>query len=298
MQAQQTTPPTEEELRIGFGTLQAVQAFEKWISSQRVPGQILLAVNIATLLRNNIGTVAYVDGQKFVDKTAKPALNSQAIVAKTKDVMVDVANEVARICETKFKGYTHHILYYLTNPYKQIPGDWIRITKSEAAQKLDLVTTAFIRAMQSGDQVNGNVHMHIRLADKMKVPSYLGLTEVLKEFAPYTVPFSMISHMPLDYHVANYSGRKGILYRSHTGEAVPMTPSALGKAVFKEDEVPFYPITHMLLGDKYLIKGCLEKKAKSDFLERARREHWGVRTSDYISNKVIEYGIKLPYRLP
>ena len=292
------TPPSQEELRIGFGTLQAYQALEKKIMSISRPDQIILAINIATLLRNNISTVAYVDGQKFIDKTAKPSLNVHGVVDKTKTVMADIANGIGQICNAKFKGYKHHILFYLTDPLKQVPKEWTRSQDSEAAVKLATVTAAFMREVKPFDQENGDTFLHVRMAPFMKVPSYVGISEVLKEFANYHIPIHMISHMPIDYHTPKYGGRSGTLYRSHTGAVVPMTPAELGKSVFKEDEIPFYPSTHILFGDKYLIKGCLGRKEKNMIVAAAKQNHWGVRTSDYIVSKIKDYGIQLPYKLP
>lgn len=292
------TPPSQEELRIGFGTLQAYQSLEKAIIQIRKPDQIILAINIATILRNNISTVAYVDGQKFVDKTAKPVLNVQGVVDKTKTVMADIANGIGQICNAKFKGYKHHILFYLTDQTKQVPKEWQRSQETEAAVKLATVTAAFMRAVKPFDQQNEDTYLHVRMAPFMKVPSYVGISEVLKEFANYHIPIHMISHMPIDYHTPKYGGRSGTLYRSHTGAVVPMTPAELGKSVFKEPELPFYPLTHILFGDKYLIKGCLGKKEKQLIINAAKQNHWGVRTSDYIRSKINDYGIRLPYDLP
>lgn len=292
---QQRTPPSEEELRYGFGTKQAIESFFKSIRTQNTQGQVILAINIATLIRNSIGTVAYVDGQKIENKEAR-SLNVNGVVAKTKTVMIDIANEMAQICSARFPGYKHHVLYYLTDPLKQVPKDWIKPQTSEAAIKLQTVVNAFVKSSKSEDQVSGDTTMHIRLAEQMRVPSYKGLAEVLGGFARYDVNLHLISHMPLDYHVANYSGRRGYLYRSHTGAVCELGPS-LGKVVFGEESVPFYPLTHVLLGDKYLIKGCLSTKDKHKFIELAKENHWEVRTSDYIASKINYYGFNLPYKL-
>lgn len=292
---QQRTPPSEEELRYGFGTKQAVESFFKEIQKQNNSGAIVLAVNIATIIRNSISTVAFIDGQKIENKNSK-FFNINGVVTKTKTVMVDIANELAQICGARFPGYKHHVLYYLTDPLKQVPKDWLKPQTSDAAVKLQTVVNAFAKATKPDDQTSGDTTMHIRLADQMRVPSYKGLAEALNGFAHYDVNLHLISHMPLDYHVANYSGRRGYLYRSHTGAICQLGPS-LGKVVFGEEDVPFYPLTHVLLGDKYLIKGCLSTKDKHRFIQDARDNHWGVRTSDYIASKINNYGFNLPYKL-
>lgn len=289
----QKTPPSEEELRYGFGTKQAVESFFKAIRQKKEPGPVILAVNIATLIRNTIGTVAYIDGQKIENKDAK-VLNVNGVIAKTKSVMVDIANETAQICSAMFGSYKHHILYYLTDPLKQVPKDYIKPQTSEAAVKLQTVVNAFERVSKSEDQTSGNTTMHIRLANQMRVPSYKGIAEVLNGFARYDIPFHLISHMPLDYHVTNYSSRRGYLYRSHTGEICELGPS-LGKTVFKEPGLPFYPATHVLLGDNYLIKGCVSRQEKRLIIDEATKNHWELRTSDYVVSKIRDLGIIVPY---
>lgn len=295
IQSAAPTPPVEEG-RFGFGTTPAVEAFFKTILSYKESHENILLVNLSTLLRNNISTTVYVDGKKIESKE-KPKLDTASVVRKTQQHMVEIANEFAEICNTRFKDRKHHVLFYLTDPSRQVPKEWVRPHTSESATNLDAVTAAFCRVMKSNDQTQNNVMMHVRLADKMKVPSYRGLEEALKGIARYDVGFHMISHFPLDYHTSSITGRKGHLYRSHTGQVVDMTPSELGKTVFKIPDVPFYPITHVLLGDKVLIKGSLPKKERDRLVELAKTNRWGLRTNEYVSIKVKEYGFSLPYTL-
>lgn len=289
--------PTKEKAepgRFGFGTTEAFDAFIKNITSLKGSHEILLAVNIATLLRNNISTETFVDGKK-VTAVEKPKLDAASVVVKTRQHMVEMANEFANVCDMRFKDRKHHVLFYLTDPTKQVPTDYLRPRTSESMMKLDAVIRAFCNVVKPSDQTSNNVQMHVRMANQMRVPSYKGLAEIFKGWTMYTVDVHLISHEPLDYHVAHVSGRKGFLYRSHTGAVVPLTPSELCKVVFKEDSVPFYPLTHTLLGDKSLVKGCMSRKDKERFLKAARDERWGLRTSEYIAVKIKEYGIPLPY---
>ena len=285
-----------EEGRFGFGTTGAFDAFLKKITEDPNTHEVNLVVNIATLLRNNISTSVYIDGRR-VETTEKPKLDAASVVAKTQQHMVEMANEFANVCALRFKDRTHHILFYLTDVTKQVPVEWQRPRTSESAIKLQTVTTAFTNKVKPSDQVSNNTQLHIRLANQMRVPSYKGIAEQLKQWSAYTTPVHMISHEPLDYHVCQASGRSGFLYRSPTGAVVPLTPSDLGKVVFKEDEVPFYTTTHILLGDKTLIKGCLDRVNTTRFLQLANTERWGLRTNEYITIKVKENGISIPYAI-
>jgi len=286
----------EEAGRFGFGTTAAVDSFFKTITTQRQQKEIVLAINLQTLLRNALSAFTFVDGKKIENQATK-GLDINGVVKKVQSDMVEIANEFASICSTQYKDRTHHILFYMVDYTKQVPKEFQKESKSENAWRLTAAAQAFARVMQPGDQTSGNVMMHVRMANQMKVPSYKGIAEVLKTFVKYDVDIHLISHMPLDYHISSYCGRKGYLYRSHTGEVVKLLPSDLGKTVFRDENVPFYPITHVLLGDKYLIKGSLSGKNKSMFLEQAKTNRWNLRTSDYITGKVKEYGWAPSYNL-
>lgn len=285
-----------EEGRLGFGTTPAFDAFVKTISNYRGNNEIILAVNISTLLRNNVsGKPAATTA--FPVANDRPQVNTAEVVRKTQQHMVEMANELANICDMRFKGRKHHILFYMTDTSKQIPSAWMRPKVSASSVALDSVLRAFSNSAHSGDQTYHETQMHIRLANQMRVPSYKGIGEVLKGWTTPEMEIHLISHEPLDYHVANYIGRKGYLYRSHTGAVVPLTPSELGKVVFKIEDLPFYTTTHVLMGDKSLIKGCLAKKDRDRLIKLAAENHWGLRTHEYISVKVKEYGLTPAYSL-
>ena len=285
----------EEEGRYGFGTTIAVDAFIKNLLQSPSGTQVVLAINLGTILRNAISKFVAKD-VTLQNREAK-GLDVPAALNFTKSTVIDISNEIAAICSQRFPDRNHHIVFYLTDPLKQLPVEWMRSQTSESAIRLQTAISTMLRTEKSVDQTNGNVQLHIRFADQMRVPSYKGISELLKGLAPYNVPVHLISHMPLDYHIKIYSGRDGFLYRSHTGEVVPLTASSLGKVVFKEESVPFYPSTHALFGDKYLVKGCLGKKDKERFIELAKTNHWNLRTEDYILGKIREYSFNLPYRL-
>lgn len=291
------TPPKEDEAgRFGFGTTIAVDALFKDIRNMRGSNEIVIAINISTLLRNALSEFTFVNGQKIVNKESH-GLNTTGVVEKVKSYMGEIANEFAQICDSMFRDRHHHVLYYLTDNRKQVPSGWVKDTKSESSARLDVAVAAFMKSTKSEDQTFKNVSMHVRLADQMRIPSFKGLAEVIKSFSMASTPIRLISHMPLDYHVANYAGREGWLYRSHTGEIVKLSPSELGRIVFKNTDIPFYPVTHILFGDKYLVKGSLNKKDRDKFVEAAKTFHWGMRTSEYIEVKVREYNYALPFRL-
>ena len=87
------------------------------------------------------------------------------------------------------------------------------------------------------------------------------------------------------------------MYRSYTGVAVNMTPKDLGEVVFGEKNVPFYPITHVILGDKSFIKGLIVKKDRENFLALAVRDKFLLRSETFIkTNSKINQSL-IPYKL-
>lgn len=278
---QQPQDKPAEAGRYGFGTSEAIDSVEKYLGiSQDVT--VMLAINIATLLRNAIGT-----------KDVK----ADVAVREVRRTMQGIANEIADICKLKWKDKQHHVLFYLANTDKVVPPEYMRAHGNQAAITLDNAMRLISRELKSADQTDGNVNLHIRLADKMLVPSYKGIAAAIDSMTQSTVPILLISHMPLDYHVAYVTHRKGLLFRSHTGMIVNMTPTDLGKIVFGQDNVPFYQVTHVLFGDKYLMKGSLERKDKVAFLEMAARDHLGMHTNSFVEARVKDNCPPLPYKL-
>lgn len=278
------TPGTGDpaEARYGFGTTQPVDVVLKRLETQAGQYEALLVINIATLLRNAIDSKSV--------KTAEA-------IKKVKQMLPEIAEEFSNICKTKWPNRHHHIIYYLTRPEEGIPTDYLRPRTSPSASLFHTGVAALLKQLKPSDSSDGNVHAHVRLAPYMKTPSYKGIKEAIDGVASSGAQIHLISHMPLDYHITLGTNRLGWLYRSHTGEMVKLSPSALGPVVFNNDNVPFYPVTQVLLGDKHLIRGTLDRTHKAQLLEIAAKDHWALRTNNYVSLKVKENNFLLPYSL-
>lgn len=265
--------------RYGFGTTESVDALLRRLNST-ANMQVMVAINIITLIRNAV-----------TDKTVK----ANDVVTQVRTQMNGIATEIADVCHNKWRDKSHHILFYMANSDKVIPEAYRRPRTSPSFALIDSSIQLFTKLVQPGDQEDNKVFAHVRLAKQLRIPSYKGIKTVIDEFTQPTTEIQMISHMPMDYHVVLASGRTGYLYRSHTGEMVKMTPENLGVTVFKQQQVPFYPITHVLLGDKYLIKGCLGLKEKRMLIAYAEKEHWAMHTNSYVRSKITGYKFTLPY---
>ena len=105
----------------------------------------------------------------------------------------------------------------------------------------------------------------------------------------------MISDMPLDYHLTETVPNLMIM-ESHTAKILRKTD--LSKKIFKNyDGVPFNKSTHVLLGDKKLIKPALTIKDKRKLLALATDQKWMLRTRVFIKQSIVTSGISFPYEL-
>lgn len=270
--------------RYGFGTTEAVDALLGYLNNNAPNSYtVMLVINIETLVRNATGTTG-----------VKP----EDAVAEVRKTMSGIANEVAMTCKQRWAASKHHILFYYADNTKAVTSTFRRPQTSASAITTNNALRLLLRELKVEDQVDGNVSAHVRLATQMRVPSYKGIREVVDKLVQKDVPVLMISHMPLDYHTCTGTTHPGFLFRSHTGAKVKLSPSDLAPVVFKNNDVPFYPMTHVLLGDKYLIKGTLVDKAeKKRFMELCKSERMIVHTNTFVTTKIRKNSFALPYSL-
>jgi len=273
--------PPKEEGRFGFGTTEAVDALLKRMH-MTTDMTALVAINVNTLIRNAVST-----------KTVK----AQDVVDKVRATMNGVATEIAAICADKWKHKQHNIVYYFVNSDRVVPEQYQRPKGSATAVLIEAATSLFSKTVKPNQQTVGNCTAHFVANEQLRIPSYKGLRDVLDKIATSDVDLQLISHFPMDYHVTIGTSRKGTLYRSHTGEQVPITPSDMGRVVFKNEWMPFYPCTHVLFGDKYLIKTCIDRETKKKLDTLAQNNHWAMHTNTYIYAKLKDTAITLPYSL-
>ena len=273
--------PKKVEGRFGFGTTEAVDALLRKLNAT-AHTDVMVAINIATMVRNTADS-----------KAAKVS----DIVTKVRARMNSIASEIADVCHTKWKDRKHHILFYLAATEKAVPQEFRRPQTSPTAIMMNTATEFLLKQLKPIDQEDSGVFAHVRLGPQLRVPSYKGIGDCISQFAHPGTPIHLISHMPMDYHVATTFGAESWLYRSHTGEVVRMTPGFLGQIVFKSTDIPFYPSTHVLFGDKYLMKPAVGLKERRQIQAYAQKEHWSMHTALYVKNRLIEYKFTLPYEI-
>lgn len=267
----------EDEGRYGYGTTPAVNTMFKRLREKKVQSACLIAINLETLVRNTN------DGKLKVNE----------IIDKVCGYMVNITSDFAQIVD----GWPckNHVIYYYCEP-TVVPPLFQRVHKGPTSMTTKEALGGLIRRLsQSKTQTRGNVTSMI-CTGTLKQPSYKGLVDVFNRVSDKSVPVNMISHCAIDYHIERL-GRIGALYRSYTGVSVDMTPANLGAVVFGDKNIPFYPVTHALLGDNSFIKPLLVKGDKENFVQLALREKFILRSESFIrTNKKINTSI-IPYRL-
>ena len=270
----------DSEGRYGYGTTPVMETFLRMIGESKKQNTMLFLVNLGTLVRNTA------DGKMSVDD----------VVEKVCTYMSNMATDYAAAV-SEWRAYNHFIVFYHAVNGKVLWGPARRVTHSVASLSAkEAMVKLTERLKHVKEQKSGNTTSIIAVEGNLRQPSYKGLAELCSKLTPVGVVINMISHNPIDWHIG-YLGRKAIMYRSYTGVAVEMTPRNLGPIVFDNPNVPFTPVTHVLLGDKSFLRGFLRGKDKESFLEAARREKFILRSENYIiSTARINLGL-LPYRL-
>ena len=96
--------------------------------------------------------------------------------------------------------------------------------------------------------------------------------------------YGLISHIPLDYHIFPRFNNNVELFDSHTGNVWNI--KTLGEKVFKSPDIPFNSVTHLLLGDKELLRCILLRKDRKRVYELAKQQRWNQQTKQQIARSL------------
>lgn len=266
--------------RWGYGTGPAFEAFIKRLSSRTIPTTGLLLVNIDTIVRNTIDT------NKKIEELTKMCCT----------YMANIASDFAAVVG-EWRDRQHSVVFYHADCSRVVPTLFLRSHGGTSALLYKEVLGSVLKRVKDyPKQVQGNTTSYVVLANEMKQPSYKGLMEFCNKITSRDVTIHMISHNPIDWHIYRL-GRNGLLYRSYTGTIVEMTAAKLGEVVFDMKGIPFNPLTHVLLGDKNVLKGLLIKNDKQQFITAAIREKFVFRSEDYIVAHAKINKSLIPYKL-
>jgi hypothetical protein len=183
-----------------------------------------------------------------------------------------------------------HIVYYLFNYHAMLLGSQLRPTPPNRVDLLRATEAMLQRNSKTfgtGKSVvkdGVGIHAHTGVGP---LPPGKSLHECVAKIGGVRTAF-LISHQPIDWHVHLYL-EKLTLVNSFTGELVE--PRLFGTRAFGEayNAVPFYPCTHILLGDKYLLAPILTPKQKKELNHIAQRDKWNQHSQEYVAQWIREH---------
>lgn len=274
---QHSAAPTEEG-RFSFGTTPVIDKMLDIVNNGRGKSGYMFMINLATLVRNRW----------------RKELKLSTVVNLVRKDMTGIATELSETCKLKDGLNQHSILFYTMTYGRMIPEEYQRSQNSEQRIKCNDALIALTKQVPSTVRVDGNFAVEVAHYT-LKEPSYKALGKYYKAKGGKH-DLLMMSHQALDYHIFGV-GVSGAIVKSYIADVVQGNVSSLGEVVFKQPTLPFYPCTHVLFGDKELVKGSLGRKDKNEILDWSKLGGWNLRTRTYVMEQIKKHNIELPYTL-
>ena len=267
-------PELNEDSVYSFGTY---PVFEKLITAIPAMKIDTVLINIYTLVRNNhnkeitLGTTV-----SNVIRSMEELVQDLVIIFNTHNI------------------FRPSIVFYYYDYRKAIPNDQLRpLDKSRTFCKnvFDMLRPRLIQKPKQ--QVLDGVTITLLMLQHV-VPVYKALYNSLSNVKNHRKVL-LFSHVALDYHLLEKDKKINII-ESYTGRLTDNL--RLSDKIFKNyEKVPFTRETHVLLGDKELIKPSLGIKLKRQLLALAIEEKWRLKTRMFIKDSVEKNNFTLPFRL-
>jgi len=276
------SPSRVEEGRYSFGTTIVIDKMLEYIKKNKYPKGYLIYINVETLIRNRW------------DKNKK----LQQLVDVVNEDMQGIMTELSENLYLMNKQVAQFIVFYTETYSRMIPQQYLKSRDSIEKAKIQDALAMFKKQFPTRSYFQNDCPMinvvlqHI----EANTPSYKKLAEGHKSSGGQHRVLLM-SHYPLDYFM--FGGREltGAIFKSFTGAVIENDRDKLSESVFKNRNIPFYPLSLILLGDKDLIKGTLKPKEKKAFIEMCELGGLNLRTRDYVMDKLSKNNFTLPYTL-
>lgn len=274
-------PKSTEEGRYSFGTTPAIDRMLDIINKRTSKTGYDIFINVDTLVRN-----------RWNKNLKIPKIGE--LVAKD---MQGIINDLADAMMLADKNHYNNIHMYSLKYEQMIPTTYLRKSNSELHLKSKEVLV-WLNSHINFDATaypnigNTSIKIYFGLSN---TPSYKQLREDETMGNPYVM---MLSHQALDYHIFNPKV-EGCIVRSFLGTVMETDRRTLGQHVFKVNNIPFYPMFHVLFGDKELIQGSIlkDKEEKKRMLDIADTYNWSIRTRSYLLDSIKKNNFVLPYSL-
>lgn len=251
-------PLQNEMSSYSIGTAFAIDGLEKTF---RKSGSDLIAINIATLIRNQMNS--------------NKNMRLSELREKLKRELFVLLEDLYGIISSR--RTPANILMYLIDYENALP-EIARRPDTPPRIEFRKAVKFFIREIMRDQGANQTINMNgieVRyVVLQRKVLPHKMLLPYVNRMSPIR-QVTLISHCDPDYHIGRDLKVFNVL-QSHTGKIVPY--SELGKKIFKKNHLPFNPLTHAFLGDKDFIKGCLGIKERKELYAMAEKRNWDMKS--------------------
>lgn len=259
------------------------EAIQKCITMVEPDIDIIL-INISTICRN-------------VCCALYPADSRKEILAKNQidDVVDQVTHTLSNLVQHTNYCYLsvnypveRKIIMYMFDYDKMIPAEFYRIPTDQFTQ---LVEKKLKLKMSKGcTRCNDIV---LEYYPETNCTSSASLNELIQTIQNQHNVL-MVSHHPIDYHLAQYVN-KWRLVSSFTGDI--KSPEELGKAVFNTYDIPFIKATHIALGDRVDMKQSIKRGQRKQLIELAQKEMWRLLSNEQLEERLKQLQIISPYNI-
>lgn len=255
----------------GYGTGTLISAISKLPTLTSDNIYDVFVINVATLIRNN---------------TVKGRLLTDIVNTVKKDVF-DLIHCICRYHENMGPLIKNpKAVFYLPDysylpPLHARPATGHRATIKDVTEMLVKEDNLKVRKrIRSREGITDFIEIYA--GSKIELPYRTIIGELnslykMEMFDPRASlsKYLLISHVPLDYYFMLTYPRVTML-ESFTGKF--FKPKRLGFKVFGTNFIPFNQVTHLLFGDKALVRPMAMRKNRNLLIDLAKRQQWYVRT--------------------
>lgn len=238
-----------------------------------------VAINVLTLMRN------VYDKNKTLDE------NLELLIDNIQNLKSNYSNYYYK------QEIINPVLYfYLFNYENIIPDNYLRSNTTETKKILDRFKNRFIEYYTASykqyfyTEPYENILVVFEIDDTPFNKPYHKLRLSISTFSNRHI-VALHTHIPIDAHIFPFF--KSYIVRSYQGDSYDI--NSYGLKIFGVD-IPFIPNTHIVFGDKELIKGVVQRKQKKDLILQIQSEDWKLWSKNKISDKLNDMGL-IPYKL-
>lgn len=255
--------PDEQIEDAAFGTFNAIETLETIYETEDLPPDTI-TVNLLTLIRNRI----------------RKDVPGRQTVTEIQDDIIQIISRVKNAIPTNMPVA---LIFYATDYMRVLTPQFARVVPPSKAEYSVACTTLLNTLKNTVQQLDNLIIVYFKIAP---IKHYYRKLFNISRMTKTTQRIIMLSHVYSDFHIV--STRPDVkLLESYTGDTVP--PGELGVKVFGTDIVPFYPETHLLLGDKHYVKPLMVRNDKKLVIQTAADEKWRYKSREAVSASIYKH---------